>query len=98
MLYEVTGPKRHALDDKGCIIIGPDPNGLYSRVKKRLGVIRIGGQTHPYDYGTFLYNVGSVGQDIRTGHIKEPKDEKGWEDAIVAEFKANMKVSGMFRP
>jgi hypothetical protein len=76
----------------GRIIVGPDPNGLYSRVKRRLGTVRVFGHTLPYEYDTFLYNVRSVGEDIQAGRIANPADVRGWEDTIVAEFQANLKA------
>jgi hypothetical protein len=88
MLYEVSGPG-------GCIIEGPNPHGLHVRLAMRLQPIRIEDREHAYDRGTFLYNVASVGEDIRDGHIAEPADEKGWEDAIVREFRENLAVSGL---
>jgi hypothetical protein len=55
MLYEVIGPMPSIHDLQlplVRIITGPDPQGLYDRVRLRVGLTRLGNKLHPYDMGT----------------------------------------------
>jgi hypothetical protein len=81
MLYEVTN----------YVVCGPDIAGLFCRLKKRIGLRRLADdKLHAYDGESFVFNVACVGEDIRAGRISEPADEHGWEEAILAEFLANL--------